>query len=299
MTVVKDGLKLLQDKFAGWLQKLITMTPNFVLAAILVIAFYYLAKKAQRLIRSILERLIDNRALVNFLGGLARVAIILMGVLVAIKILNLDEVVFSVLAGVGIAGLAIGFAFQDIAANFIAGIALVFRKDYPFKVGDIVATNDYMGVIKEISIRDTLLETFSGQIIFIPNKLIFENTVNNFSLSGRRRIDLAVGISYGDNLDKVRQVTIDAIKKIDQRIEDKQIAFHYDQFGDSSINFYVRFWIPFKRQADFLEAQSKAIMLIKQAYDANNITIPFPIRTLDFGIKGGQRLDQVWRKESR
>lgn len=293
METVQEAIKLLHEKITGWVESIVVMVPNFILALITMILIYYLAKKFQAGVKNLLQRVIDNQALVNFLGGLTRIGIILLGTLIAIKILNLDEVVFSVLAGVGIAGLAIGFAFQDIAANFIAGMALVFRKDYPFRVGDIVETNNQMGIVKEISLRDTFIQTFQGQAVFIPNKLIFENSVINYSLLGKRRVDLGVGISYGDDLDKVKAVTIDAIKGIGQRIKEENIELFYNQFGDSSINFYIRFWIPFVKQTDFLKAQSDAIILIKKAYDQSEITIPFPIRTLDFGIKGGEKLDQM------
>ncbi|MBD3264867.1 MAG: mechanosensitive ion channel, partial [Candidatus Omnitrophica bacterium] len=281
MNSLKEAFLLIQDKFASWLETVIVMLPNFILAFMLVVVAFYLSRRAQDLTRNLLKRLVDNQALVNFLGGLTRLAAILLGTLIAIKVLNLDQVLFSVLAGVGIAGLAIGFAFQDIASNFIAGTVLVFRKDYPFRVGDIVETNDYMGVIKEISLRDTMLETFSGQTIFIPNKLIFENAVNNYSLLGVRRVDLRVGISYGEDLQKVKEVTLKALEAIEGRVKNRDIEFFYEEFGDSSINFEVRFWIRFKSQKDFLKGKDAAVMNIKKAYDTNGITIPFPIRTLD------------------
>lgn len=293
MQNLRDALSMLQDKITGWAESIVVMMPNFLIALIVFIAVYYVSKKLQSTVKSLLSRIIDNQALVNFLGGLTRIATVLFGALIAIKILNLDDVVFSVLAGVGIAGLAIGFAFQDIAANFIAGIALVFRKDYPFRTENIIQTNDHMGVVKEISLRDTLIQTFEGQFVFIPNKLIFENAVINYSLLGRRRVDLGVGISYGEDLERVKEITVTAIETMDHRMENTDIEFFYTEFGDSSINFEIRFWVPFIKQTDFLRARSDAIISIKRAYDREGITIPFPIRTLDFGIKGGRTLDEV------
>ncbi len=293
MQSFQDAITLLRDKFSAWLETVVLMLPNFVLALVVVVIAHYVAKRARDLTRSLLGRIVDNQALANFLGILVHVGIFLFGGLIAIKLLKLDQVIFSVLAGVGIAGLAIGFAFQDIAANFIAGIALAFRRNYPFRVGDIVETNNYMGVVEEISLRDTMIRTFTGQSIFLPNKLIFENAVKNLSLLGRRRVDLAVGISYGDDLKRVCEVVRAAVEKVPGRVTDEEIEIFYEEFGDSSINFQVRFWIPFRRQKDYLEARSRAVMEIKQAFDQNGITIPFPIRTLDFGIKGGTRLSEM------
>ncbi len=292
MQSIQDAFKLLQEKFMSWLETIVLMTPNFILALVIIVAAQYIANNAKKIVKSLLARIVDNQALVNFLGILVHIGIFLFGSLIAIKLLNLDQMLFSVLAGVGIAGLAIGFAFQDIAANFIAGIALAFRKNYPFRVGDIIETNDYMGIVEDISLRDTMIRTFEGQSIFIPNKLIFENVVKNYSLLKKRRVDLTVGISYGEKLQAVKDIVYKAVKKVPECLEDQPIEIFYQEFGDSSINFQVRFWVSFRKQTDYLRARSEAIMAIKKDFDQNGITIPFPIRTLDFGIKGGTRLSE-------
>jgi len=138
-----------------------------------------------------------------------------------------------------------------------------------------------------------MIETFQGQLIFMPNKLIFENSVKNYSLAGRRRIDLGVGISYGEDLEKVKKVTVEAVGHLKDLVNGQDVELFFGEYGDSSINFEVRFWVPFRQQTDFLKARSEAIVQIKKAYDENGIVIPFPIRTLDFGIKGGEKLSEV------
>ena len=106
------------------------------------------------------------------------------------------------------------------------------------------------------------------------------------------RIDLGVGVSYGDDLKKVKEVAIDAVKDIPGRTDD-EIKLYFTEFGDSSINFFVAVWVEYNSRANYLESQSEAIIAIKDAFDNNDITIPFPIRTLDFGIKGGQKIDSM------
>ncbi|MFP4473128.1 MAG: mechanosensitive ion channel family protein [Candidatus Omnitrophota bacterium] len=298
MLNVQKAIQLLGEKIQGWFEGFVLILPNLIIALLIMVGVNYVASSLQDLVKKLLQRVIKNHALVNFLGILTRVTVFLFGLLVSIKILKLDEALFSVLAGVGIAGLAIGFAFQDVASNFIAGIALVFRADRPFKVGDIVKTNDYMGVIEEINLRDSLIRTFSGQAVFIPNKSIFENAVINYSLMGRRRVDLEVGISYGDDLEKVKTVVLSALKEITPLSPLEEIEIFFKEFGNSSINFDVRFWVPFIKQTDFLKARDQAVMKIKRAFDENDITIPFPIRTLDFGIKGGEKLSAMLSEKS-
>jgi small conductance mechanosensitive channel len=150
-----------------------------------------------------------------------------------------------------------------------------------------------MGKVVEINLRDTVLRTFQGQTVIIPNKDVFQNPIENYSLLGKRRIDLVVGVSYGEDLERVRSVTLDAVKNISGLSADDETTLFYQEFGDSSINFLIRLWAATPEQPDYMRICSESIISIKKAYDANNITIPFPIRTLDFGIKGGTTLGKM------
>ncbi len=219
------------------------------------------------------------------------VALIIVGVMTSLGILNLSGVVTSLLAGVGIIGLALGFAFQDLTANFMAGILIAIRQ--PFDIDDVVETNNFTGTIEKVSLRSTSLRTFQGQIVLVPNKDIFGNPIVNYSVTRKRHIDLSCGVAYGDDLEKARDLAIQAVKTIDYIDTSKEVQLFYTEFGDSSINFEVRFWIEFKKQVDFLRAQSDAIIRIKRSFDQNGITIPFPIRTLDFGVVGGEKLAEA------
>ena len=110
---------------------------------------------------------------------------------------------------------------------------------------------------------------------------------------GKRRVDLNVGVSYGDDLEKVKRITFEALKGIPNLSKEEETSLFFNKFGDSSINFVVRIWVNTPEQPAFLEVTSEAIIRIKKAFDANNISIPFPIRTLDFGIKGGQTFSEA------
>ena len=288
-----DIITELFDKLYAWIKQLVLILPNLLVALTVLIVAYATSAYVRRIVRSSLARITRNEALDRFLARLSQLAVLVLGLLIAINILKLDKAVFSLLAGIGVLGIALAFAFQDIAANFVAGIALVFRRDQPFKVGDIVETNGKTGTVQEINIRDSMIRTFQGQEIFIPNKLIFENEVTNYSFLGKRRIDLEVGVSYGDDLAKVKQVTETVITGLPNRLRDSGVEVFFTEFGSSSINLVARFWIEFSRQAQFLQARSEAILRVKAAYDKHEITIPFPIRTLDFGIKGGAPLSSM------
>ena len=276
-------------KVESWGDTAISALPNFVVAVIVLILFWLLSKLVRGALRRGLRHTRMSEPVANLATTAASLVVFIAGFFFALGILGLDKTVTSLLAGVGIVGLALGFAFQDIAANFIAGVMISFRR--PMKPGDLVETGDFFGVVQEINLRATLLRLNTGQIVFIPNKQIFENPIINYSRMKRRRVDLSVGISYGDDLNQAKEVAIGAIEALQSHQSGRPVELFFTEFGDSSINFIVRFWIDFEdRQADYLAAKSAAIEAIKEAFDKNDITIPFPIRTLDFGIVGGRSL---------
>ena len=279
------------DKMRGWVEQLIIMLPNIVVAILVIFAFYFIAKGIRNLIKNVLARFSNNFTINDFLGQVAFVVLILIGLFIALGILQLQNTVTSLLAGVGIIGLALGLAFKDMASNFFAGIYLAVRS--PINEGDLIEYDENFGIVKRISMRATTLQTLQGQDVVIPNKFIMDNAFTHYTINGIRRVDLQVGVSYGDDLDKVERITKEAIEAIDYRLEAKPVDFYYQEFGSSSINYVIRYWINFKRQPDYLRAVSDGIKLIKKAYDANDIMITFPIRTLDFGIKGGETLKDM------
>ncbi|MDX1583865.1 MAG: mechanosensitive ion channel [Thermoanaerobaculia bacterium] len=285
---VSEAFDIFSDKINGWIESFIANLPNLIAALGVLLLFWIIARLSQRGLERGLRRMPIPAPIRNLITSALSLIIIAAGFFIALGLLGLDKTVASLLAGVGIIGLALGFAFQDIAANFMAGIVLSFRR--PFSIGDVVETNEVMGVVREINLRTTILHRFTGEVVRIPNKEVLNSAIVNYSSQGRRRVDLAVGIAYGDDLEKARDVTMRAVSEVDARIEDRDVELFYEEFGDSSINFMVRFWVPYVKQTDYLKARSDAIIRIKKAFDENDITIPFPIRTLDFGVVGGEPL---------
>jgi small-conductance mechanosensitive channel len=142
------------------------------------------------------------------------------------------------------------------------------------------------------------MRTPQGQQVYIPNKMVFESPLENYTGNGERRIDLTCGVSYGDDLEKAKKITIEAINGLSNVKKNRKVEFFYDEFGDSSVNFKVRFWVRFRKNPDFWEARSNAIIAISKAFDERDIMIPFPIRTLDFGVRGGEKLDAMLKEKN-
>ncbi len=294
MTNFNSAIQIVTEKLQSWIHHFIAMLPNFVIAVLVIIVFYLIARLVSKVLTVTLNKLSSNIAINKVIASFARIAIMLAAAFIALGTLELDKTVTSLLAGVGIAGLAIGFAFKDAIANLLSGLYITFKSTV--NVGDIVEFGDHMGTVSSIGLRAVKIDTFQGQEVVIPNRLIFEDIYTHYTVNKIRRIDLNVGISYGDDLQHVEDITIAAIRKLKGLLPHKPVDLYFLEFGDSSINFEVRYWIQFNKQTDYLKALSDGIKNIKTAFDENNITIPFPIRTLDFGIKGGQTLSEMKQK---
>jgi len=283
---------LLTDKVTGWARGFILLLPNLVVAVVVLVAFWLTAKLARNLLRRLLKRVTHSEQVNRLLAQTVFVALMAAGLFVSLGILGLQKTVASLLAGAGIVGLALGLAFQDIATNFMAGIYLSIQR--PFRVGHLIETRDCFGIVHRIRLRWTELRTQQGQMVLVPNKLVFENPITNYSATGLRRIDLKAGVSYADDLETVRRVAIRAVERVSARKPDTEVELFFEEFADSSIDFVVRFWIDFtSKHADYLRARSEAIERLKRAFDEEGITIPFPTRTLDFGVRGGETPSEV------
>ncbi|WP_299263729.1 mechanosensitive ion channel family protein [uncultured Psychrosphaera sp.] len=279
---------LIESKLQIWIEEAIKLLPNLVMAFITILLFSLIARYAAKLARNILKNIVDSAEVINLLTSILRVIIFIAGLFIALDFMSLKGTVTSLLAGAGIVGLAIGFAFQDMTENLISGITMSIKK--PFKIGDIIEAEGVFGNVKAIKLRNTLVETFSGQLKIIPNKILFRNILTNYSSTHKRRIELDVGISYADDPQQASDVIVNALNNCDFVIDKSETAAFAKEFGASSVNLIVWFWIDFPGNKGFMQARHDAVINIKKALEKEDILIPFPIRTLDFGIKGGESL---------
>jgi len=178
----------------------------------------------------------------------------------------------SLVAIIGAAGLAVGMALSGTLQNFAGGVMILIFK--PFKVGDFVEAGGNMGVIKEIQIFNTIMTTVDNKRIIIPNGGLSNSTMVNFSSEPVRRVDFTFGIGYGDDIDKAKKVLFDEIAKFPQVLKDPAEPFvGVSELADSSVNFAVRVWV---KGEDYWDVFFGLNENVKKAFDANNISIPFP-----------------------
>ncbi len=271
-------IETFQSTASEWANGLLQLAPNLLAAGLVLVMFWLLARVARSLVRRGLTHVLSNQQARSLVSTISYLAVLAGGLMAALNILNLEKTVTSLLAGVGIVGLALGFAFQDLAANFMSGIFMSFRRI--FSHGDVIEAAGIMGKVVEVDLRSTWIRTFEGQMICVPNRKLFESPLINYTRSGERRVDITVGVGYDCDLEKAKQAAIEAINEVEPKDEGRDVDVYYKSFGASSIDMSVRFWIRYPEQ-DFLEAQSRAVTEIKRAFDENGIDIPFPIRTLD------------------
>ncbi len=209
----------------------------------------------------------------------SRVILMIIGIFFIFGEWNID--VTGLLAGVGVAGLAIGFAIKDSLANIFGGISIILDK--AFKVGDVVKLDDgSTGTIKDIGLRSTRIRTWNNELLIIPNGKLANSKVQNYKQPDLSvRIEINFGVEYGSNPDKVKKVVVDCIKSIDKVIKNnknKPIEVLFLNMGDSALEFRARFWV--KDYTEKLETKEKAVNKIYKTLNKSKIGIPFPTRTI-------------------
>lgn len=288
---IQAALVGVAEKLMGWGYGLILLLPNFVAAFIVMLTAFLLSRLVRKVVLRAMAGAITQEMLARQLATIAQWLMMIVGLFIALGVLKLDKTVTSLLAGAGVIGLALAFAFQDIASNFLAGVLLALRR--PFSTGHIIKTNDFLGTVEELNLRSTHLRTPEGQMVILPNATVFQKPITNFSMSGLRRVDLPCGVSYRDDLEKAQRVATAAIDSLPMAEKGLATQFYFTEFGESSVQFVVRFWIKFRRQPDYLEARSQGIKAIKAAFDREGLTIPFPIRTLDLDLGDPKALSSL------
>ncbi|PHR12842.1 MULTISPECIES: mechanosensitive ion channel family protein [Aequorivita] len=278
---INNSISNLWDKLDGWLDAIILKLPNFVVAILVMVIFYFIAKGLRRLSNRLLFRKISEESIKQMLSRIVYAVVLLIGFFIALGVMQLDKVLTSVLAGAGVVGLAIGLALQGTLSNTFSGLMLSFLPKV--RIGDFIETQGKNGYVDEINLRNITIRQTDNEYVIIPNSVFIENPFTNYSLSNRSRIDVSCGVGYESDLQKVEDLVVKIMSENFEQKHNEGVEFFFTEFGDSSINFVTRFWISSTKPKPKLEARHKAIKLIKKNFDEAGINIPFPIRTLDFG----------------
>jgi small conductance mechanosensitive channel len=271
---VEQGFSLIQDKLTRWWVFFVQMLPNFVLALLALGVFIFAARFIRRIAQRIALRLSKSESVASLVAGVIYAIVIVLGLMTALDIMKLEKTVSSLLAGVGIIGLALGFAFQDLTANFISGAFITFKK--PFEIGHIVETNGFTGTIQEIRLRSTTLRTSAGLHVIIPNKEIFQKPIINYSRTEERRVELEFAIA---NTVDITFIEAEIKKALASAQSIKNAEVYFSAIEDPKIKINVSFWTENKEPREYMQARHQAILAIYHLFAQHkvyNIQIPAP-----------------------
>ena len=253
--------------------------PALLTALILILLTRFAAQLTAQIATRLGKKTISSKSLQILLSKTVYVATWTVGILFAAVIAFPGLRLGDIIATLGLSSVAIGFAFQDIFKNFLAGILLLLQE--PFRIGDQIILGDYEGTVERIDVRTTKIRTYTGERVLLPNSTVFTSAVQVRTAFNSRRTDLAVGVDYNTPLPKATEILERAIAQIDGVLQDPAPEIDLVGFGDSSIDFVVRYWT-LPQKIEVRRVKTQAIIGIKRVFDNADINIPYPIRTLYF-----------------
>lgn len=273
-----DPVTLISSKLTAFAEGFFLQLPN-IIAAIL---FFAAAWVASRLIGRLMANVAQKRNrpdLGSLLASLVRGAILITAALFSAAIIFPSVNPGDIFATLGIGSVAIGFAFKDILQNLLAGLLLLIRR--PYKTGDQIVVKEFEGTVEHIESRATLIKTYDGRRVIIPNSDVYTSPVVLNTAFDARRDEFVVGIGYGDDMDKAILVFETAMAKVDGVLADPPPEILPSALNDSTVDLKVRWWANSISGAQ-VRVRSRVVVALYKAAKANNIDLPFPTQVLLF-----------------
>ncbi|BAY47800.1 MscS mechanosensitive ion channel [Scytonema sp. HK-05] len=268
------------DKIQGMINGFIVLLPNIVLALIVFAIFFFVARTIKKVVKRLTRNRRQARNLGMVLGRLAQGTTILVGLFVALSIVIPTFKAGDLIQLLGISGVAIGFAFRDILQNFLAGILILLTE--PFQIDDQIVFKNFEGTVENIETRATTIRTYDGRRIVIPNSELFTNSVTVNTAFDNRRLEYDVGIGYGDDIDRAKQLIMEAMHSVNEVLKDPAPDVLVMDLAESTVNIRARWWINPPRRADDLTSRDRVLSAIKKKLTENGIDLPFPTQQILF-----------------
>lgn len=276
---IEEVARTLRETLGDIWKNFLDHTP-YLLAGVLVLVLTWVVAN---LFSNLGYRLFDfrniRRSLRDLIIRLTTIGIWIGGLLLAAMIWFPGLTPTTALGGLGIASIAVGFAFQDIFENFFAGILLLWR--FPFENGDFIECQGIVGKVESVNIRMTEIRLTTGELVLVPNSTLFKNPVNVLTNKPYRRVTIMTGIAYEENVSQSVSVIEKAIKKCSTVETSEPIEIFPQNFGSSSIDIEVTWWTG-NKPVDIRRSRGEVVTAVKEALDEAGIEIPFPYRTLVF-----------------
>ena len=248
---------------------------DFAIRAATALAIFLVGKFVIRLLVGAVNKVMSaqeiDKTLTTFVSNLVRISLLVVVIIAAIGALGIETTSF--IAIFGAAGLAVGLALQGSLSNFASGVLIVLFR--PYRAGDFIEAAGIAGSVEQVQILTTVLKTGDNKQIIVPNSQIMNSIITNYSANQTRRIDMVVGVSYSDDLDKVRKTIQELVAADDRILKDPATTIAVSDLAESSVNFVVRPWVS---TADYWNVKFDLTEAIKKRFDREGISIPFPQR---------------------
>lgn len=262
LNLVGDGIRLL---------------PGYLLAFVVILLTRYAARLMRRIVTIATNRTVRSHSLQALFIQTSYVATWIAGILIACVVAIPSMRLGDIIGLLGLSSVAIGFAFQDIFKNFLAGVLLLLHE--PFRLRDQIIVNGFEGTVEEITIRATQIKTYDGERVVIPNALVFTSPVHVLTAFGQRRTDLELSVDYQTPLPETIATLLQTLRRVEGVLESPEPEIDVVKFGDSAIHLMVRYWT-LPQIVQLRQTKSRVIIALKAACDRSNITIPYPIQQL-------------------
>lgn len=275
-----EPITILFDQVDSIARGSIAILPQVLVAIVVLVFTAGLAKFARYLTKHGFARTKLRQSLKELFTLLVSILVWMVGLMIAAVIVFPGLTPASMLTGLGLGSVAIGFAFKDVFENFLAGIIILFRRE--MRIGDYIECEGIEGEVDHIAIRESHIRQTDGQLVIVPNSILFKNPVTVRTDLASRRVTVICGVAYDVDVDNARDVIRDAVARCDSVIQDgKPIQIFAQEFAESSINFEVTWWTGSK-PVEVRASRDQVVSSVKRALDDAGIEIPFPYRTLTF-----------------
>ncbi len=274
-----EPLEIITARLTTIAETSIVLLPQIVVAVVIIVCCWLIARAAAALYGRAMRRSRLRPSLVDVLQKLIVVAIWTGGLMIAATVLFPNLTPARLLAGLGIGSIAMGLAFKDIFENFLAGILILLRE--PMRLGDHVECEGVEGLVEKITIRDTYIRRTDGQLVMVPNAMLFKNPVYIRTDRPQRRAAIICGVAYDEDVDQARQVIEAAVRGVTSVDRSQPIQVFAQSFGSSSVDFEITWWTG-SQPVEQRRSRDTVVAAVKAALDDAGIEIPFPYRTLTF-----------------
>jgi small-conductance mechanosensitive channel len=274
------GFGVVLEQVESIIDSLLKLVPGVVVGLVVLALFYYAARAIRTLVVRFFRMSGRPENLGRVLGRLSRWLIVSLGLLVALLIAFPGFSVGQLVQLLGLGSLAAGIAFRNIFEDFFAGVLLLLEE--PFRKHDQIVVAGYEGTIEDIKTRTTVIETYDGRRVVIPNAELFTNPVEINTAYPYRRVEYDVGIGYGDDVSVARRLILDAIEGVSGILETPAPDAIVVDLGESAVVVRARWWVEPPRRASVIDTRDQVLEAIKTHLEAHGIDLPFPTRQVLF-----------------